>query len=144
MRRWNQNGTSRSRFLEGRYGSDPLGRFLSVAGCVALLAALLVRSAARGAVSGLLGALALAAVGWCYFRLLSRNYGRRAAENRKYLDLRDRALCWLHLQRDCFSQRKDYAFFRCPSCHQMVRVPKGKGRIRITCRRCGFAFEKKT
>ena len=143
MRRWNQNGT-RSRFLEGRYGADALGRFLSVAGVILLLAALLLRSALGGALSGLLGAAALVVVGWCYFRILSRNYGRRAAENRKYLDLRDGVRAWCCLKRDCFAQRKEYAFYRCPSCHQLVRVPKGKGRIRITCRRCGFAFEKKT
>ena len=36
------------------------------------------------------------------------------------------------------------AFFRCPSCKEVVRVPRGKGKIRITCPRCGYAFEKKT
>ncbi|MCD8240758.1 MAG: hypothetical protein LUB58_05210 [Oscillospiraceae bacterium] len=26
----------------------------------------------------------------------------------------------------------------------MLRVPRGKGRIRVTCRKCGNAFEKRT
>jgi len=144
MRRGNQKWTRRPRFMEGRYGADPFGRFLSIAGCVVILLALLLRSVGGGALSGLLGMLALGMVVWCYFRILSRNYGRRAAENQRYLDARDKVLCWFHLQKDCFDQRKDYAFYRCPGCHQMVRVPKGKGRIRITCRRCGYAFERKT
>lgn len=144
MRRWRQNGIPRPRFMEGRYGGDPLGRFLSVAGCLLLLLAMLLGSTGRSSLSGLLGLIAIGLVGWCYFRILSRNYNRRAAENSRYLDLRDRVTGWFCLQKDCFSQRRDYAFYRCPSCHQLVRVPKGKGRIRITCRRCGYAFERKT
>ena len=134
-----------ARFMAGRYGADELGRFLSIAGCVVIVLSLLLRmiGTAAGA-SGLLGMAALALIVWCYFRILSRNYDRRAAENQRYLQLRDGVTGWFRLQRDCFSQRRDYAFYRCPSCRQMVRVPKKKGRIRITCRRCGYAFERKT
>ena len=134
-----------ARFMAGRYGADELGRFLSIAGCVVIALSLLLRmiGTAAGA-SGLLGMAALALIVWCYFRILSRNYNRRSAENQRYLQLRDGVTGWFRLQRDCFSQRRDYAFYRCPSCRQMVRVPKKKGRIRITCRRCGYAFERKT
>ena len=144
MRRWNTRDTV-ARFMDGRYGADALGRFLSIAGCVFIAAALLLRIIGKAAgLTTLLGTLAIVLIAFCYFRILSRNYGRRAAENQKYLNFRDKVTGWCCLQRDCFRQRRDYCFFRCPSCHQMVRVPRGKGRIRITCRRCGYAFEKKT
>ena len=144
MRRWKPR-ENMSRFMDGRYGVDALGRFLSIAGCVLIVAALILRTAGKAeGLSALLGTLAFVLIAFCYFRILSRNYGRRAGENQKYLDVRDKVTGWFRLQRDCFRQRRDYCFFRCPSCHQMVRVPKGKGRIRITCRRCGYAFEKKT
>ena len=134
-----------ARLMVGRYGADALGRFLSIAGCVVIALSLLLRMIGRGTgLAALLGMVALALIIWCYFRILSRNYDRRAAENQRYLQLRDGVAGWFRLQRDCFSQRRDYAFYRCPSCRQMVRVPKKKGRIRITCRRCGYAFERKT
>ncbi|MBQ9393485.1 MAG: hypothetical protein IJU18_05800 [Oscillospiraceae bacterium] len=144
MRRFDQGRVSRSRFMEGRYGPDALGRFASVCGCLLLIIALLVRTVADGVVTNLLVSLALAVVGWTYFRILSKNLTRRQLENQRYLQLVQPAADWFALRIDCFRQRRDYAFFKCPGCGRTVRVPKGKGRIRITCRHCGFSFEKKT
>lgn len=134
---------SLSSFMNGRYGADPLGRFLAICGCVCILLSV----ATRGKVpllAGIFSAAALALIIWCYSRILSRNITRRAAENRKYLSCRNRFTGSFRLLKSCFRQRKEYAFFRCPSCREVVRVPRGKGRIRITCPRCGYAFEKKT
>lgn len=36
---------------------------------------------------------------------------------------------------------KDYKYFRCPNCGQRLRVARGAGRLRITCRSCGVSFE---
>lgn len=41
-------------------------------------------------------------------------------------------------------EAKLYSFFNCPSCKEKIRVPKGKGKIRITCPSCGTKFEEKT
>ena len=46
--------------------------------------------------------------------------------------------------RDRFRQRKDYRFFRCPSCRTWLRVPRGKGKLNITCRHCGERFTRST
>ncbi|MBQ4429118.1 MAG: hypothetical protein II871_05040 [Clostridia bacterium] len=42
-------------------------------------------------------------------------------------------------------QAKDpsYKYFKCPKCGREYRAPKGKGKIRVTCRECGEQFEKK-
>ncbi len=144
MRRWDPNGTNRARFMAGRYGADSLGRFLSIAGCCTIAAALLLRLAGAPGLSAAFGFVSIVLVGFCYFRILSRNADRRSEENRRYLAARDKVTGWFCLKRDCFRQRRDYVFYRCPGCHQVVRVPRGKGRIRITCRRCGYAFERKT
>ena len=142
--RWFQNADQWvRRQMAGRYGVDALGRALSIGGLAALVLALAAQLAGA-AVSSLLAAAAFALILWCYIRIFSRNMQKRSAENQRYMALQSKVGGWLRLKRDCFTQRKDYAFFRCPSCRQMVRVPKGKGRIRITCRKCGFAFEKKT
>ena len=94
--------------------------------------------------SAVFSAAALALLIWCYVRIFSRKIAVRSEENRKYLSHRNRFLGSFRLLKSCFRQRKDYAFFRCPSCREVVRVPRGKGKIRITCPRCGYAFEKKT
>ena len=143
MKRFGSGGPPRFRFMEGRYGADELGRFLSVSACAAILLGLLMRNAVP-VLSNIALTLGLAAVIWCYSRVLSRNMSRRREENSRYLGKRMAVQDWFDLKRTCFDQRKEYAFFRCPGCGRTVRVPKGKGRIRITCRHCGFSFEKKT
>ena len=132
-----------SSFLNGRYGADALGRFLSVCGCVCILISLALRGKSSF-FTLVFSAAALALLIWCYVRIFSRNITRRSEENRKYLSYRNRFLGLFRLLGSCFRQRKEYAFFRCPSCREVVRVPRGKGKIRITCPRCGYAFEKKT
>ena len=130
--------------MEGRYGADALGRFLSVSGCVIVLLAVIFRSVWNGILSNLFVSLALLCLILCYGRVLSRNISARQTANDRYLQKEHAVYDWFALKRDCFVQRRDYAFFRCPGCGRTVRVPKGKGRIRITCRHCGFSFEKKT
>ena len=37
-----------------------------------------------------------------------------------------------------------YSYFRCPQCGQQLRVPRGRGKISITCPKCGHQFIKKS
>lgn len=143
--RWFQNaGNWFRQLMAGRYGVDALGRALSIGGLAALVLSMVMRIVGVDWLASVLIILALASIIWSYFRIFSRNFQKRSQENEKFLRWWDGVCCAFRLRKECFSQRKDYAFFRCPSCRQMVRVPRGKGRIRITCRKCGFAFEKKT
>ena len=144
MKRFDSGSKPRFRFMEGRYGADALGRFLSVSGCVIMLLAVIFWSVWNGILGNLFVSLALLCLILCYGRVLSRNISARQKENDRYLQKEHAVYDWFALKRDCFVQRRDYAFFRCPGCGRTVRVPKGKGRIRITCRHCGFSFEKKT
>ena len=73
-----------------------------------------------------------------YYRAFSRNLFRRQAENRWYLKHIDMPLA-SYISRD----RKNYRYFKCPCCKQILRAPKGRGRIRVTCSRCHNIFEKK-
>ncbi|MCC8048394.1 MAG: hypothetical protein LUE06_06540 [Oscillospiraceae bacterium] len=93
---------------------------------------------------GILWYIALAILIYAYFRILSRNIDKRRSENAAYLRARSRVTDGFRNWRDRSSQRRDYCFFRCPSCKSMLRVPRGKGKIRVTCRKCGTAFEKRT
>ena len=68
----------------------------------------------------------------------------RRRENAWYLQKTYKITNGFKNWRERQKQRKDYAFFRCPSCKAMLRVPRGKGKIRVTCRKCGNAFERRT
>ena len=133
-----------ARFMQGRYGMDQLTQFLSAACLGLMLIAMLLRNAGSGTASACLTYFSLALLLWSYLRLFSRNLSRRRAENELYLRLTQSLRSRLRLQCSRFHQRQDYVFYRCPGCREMVRVPRGKGRVRITCRRCGYSFEKKT
>jgi len=133
-----------ARFMSGRYGADQLSRFISCAGLVCIILSVLTRGVGQGELSSMFVLLCAVLLGLTYYRMFSRNYSRRRRENEFYLERKYRLTSWLKLHRECFRQRRDYAFYRCPGCRQMIRVPRGKGRLRITCRRCGYSFEKKT
>ncbi len=130
--------------LSGRYGSDQLGRFLSQGSVGLLVLSFLTRRLASGRLSSLFSSVGLALLFFCYYRMFSRDIVRREAENHWYLEKEWALRDWFSFRKDRYDQRKEYAFFTCPGCKQIVRVPKNKGKIRITCRRCGYSFDKKT
>ena len=80
---------------------------------------------------------------FCYFRIFSRNIYARQMENQKLMRL------WYRLKnktanRPTAQERKNYRVFVCPTCKQKLRVPRGKGKISITCPKCATSFIKKT
>lgn len=132
------------RALAGRYGPDRFSRFLSQGSVGLLILSVLSRWGARPRASALFFSLAMLMLAICYLRMFSTNFEKRQAEEHLYLEKEWAVRDWLSFRKDRFDQRKDYCFFTCPGCKQTVRVPKNKGRIRITCRRCGYSFDKKT
>ncbi len=133
------------RFMAGRYGTDQLNRtlsFVSIAFAVlALIAGLVFPKSPVGAV---LWVIALALVAVVYYRAFSRDFNRRRDENSRYLRLKYKASSFFKLRHERWTQRKYYKFFTCPSCKTTLRVPKGKGKINIVCRKCGFSFRGKS
>ena len=128
------------RFMAGRNGNDQLNLFLYALGAILLLAAMIVGGdVGRGLYIALLALLA-----YIYFRAFSRNLPRRREENGKYLRLRYRLAAALKVRKEKWVQRKDYKFFTCPSCKTTLRVPRGHGKIKIVCRKCGNSFTGKS
>ncbi len=121
------------KWMYGRYGWDQLSGLL-LGGCLlfSLLALLQGQT--------LLAYPALALLLWSGWRCLSRQTERRRVENACFTRLTDSAVRWLRLHR-AIRRDKDHCYFRCPNCGQHLRVPRGKGRIQITCRTCGMSFE---
>ncbi len=129
------------RVMAGRYGTDQLNRALSIAALVLLVLSLLTGRTGSGS---LVWILALACLVWSTFRSFSRNVGKRQRENEAYLRFTGRFRREAGGAKERFRQRKDYRFFRCPSCRTWLRVPRGKGKVNITCRQCGERFTRNT
>ena len=125
------------RFMAGRYGTDQLSRFLSYAALALIIINFIVKSS-------ILWYAAVILIVFQYYRTFSRQIEKRRRENAWYLRktyaITNGFKNWRERQR----QRKDYVFFRCPACKSMLRVPRGKGKIRVTCRKCGNVFERRT
>jgi len=116
-------------FMAGRYGTDRLNMAILCAGLVASLLSVISPIAQLNMILFL---LSYGLMIWAIFRTLSRNTYKRYQENRKFLQVFDRL------------KDRQHRYFDCPKCHQMVRVPRGKGKIAITCPRCKEKFVKKT
>ena len=128
------------RFMVGRNGNDQLNLFLYAVDAVLLIAATLV----RGQVGRWMYAAVLVLLGTIYFRMFSRNLTKRREENGKYLRVRYSIEAGLKIRKEKWVQRKDYKFFTCPSCKTTLRVPRGHGKIKIVCRKCGNSFTGKS
>lgn len=87
--------------------------------------------------------LSLALMAYTFFRIFSKRVDRRRAENAKFMDI-VRPLRRKLSALGCRMRDKDHRYFRCPNCGQQMRVPRGKGRIQVTCRSCGITFEEKS
>ena len=127
-------------FMAGRNGNDALNRFLIALELVLLLASLFLPAA----VSRLLYPIFLLLLIFTYYRMFSRNLYKRQAENAWYWSRRTRFVSSVKLLKERWVQRRDYRFFNCPSCKTTLRVPKGRGKIKIVCRKCGTSFVRKS
>lgn len=131
-------------FMRGRYGTDEFSRFLSYFALAMLVASLIIKAAGAASAGSALWWMALAVIVVSYLRMFSRNVERRSAENVKFLALRDRVKGFFRRETSHAKQLRTHRFFRCPGCSQRVRVPRGKGRIRIVCPKCGTAFVRRS
>ncbi len=133
---WQKMKESIARWMVGRHGADNLGMATLIAGLV-----LSLLGSSTGI--GLLSFLGLVLYIWTVFRMLSRNLEARAAENRKYLALTGQ---WTTKIRQFFRRmknRKEYKYFKCPKCRQLLRLKRGCGEKDITCAKCGHQFHQK-
>ena len=117
------------RFMTGRYGTDKLNMTILGVGLAISVISMFIHFIP---VNLALTVLSYGLMAWAIFRTLSRNTYKRYQENRKYL---------MFLQK---LKDKDHRYFDCPRCRQQVRVPKGKGKIAISCPKCREKFIRKT
>jgi ribosomal protein L37AE/L43A len=76
--------------------------------------------------------------------MFSKNIPARSRENAVFMKIWYRIKNLFFKEKVKFQNKKTHKFFKCPGCRKTLRVPKGKGRIYITCPKCGERFTKKT
>ena len=155
------------RFMVGRYGTDQFSRFLMFLAIFILILNVIFRSK-----TPVFYFLVWAVILYTYFRMFSKNIEKRYNENTRYLQLKEKVIGWFGGKRSSggsygshssgnqsswknsqggtrpnnpsMRSDKEHRIFRCPSCDQRVRVPRGRGKIEITCPRCGNKFVKRS
>ncbi len=123
------------RFMYGRYGVDGLGNCIIWTAVILMLLSMFVGR-------GILNTLALVLLVWGYFRMFSRNTQKRYQENCTYYRYVNKVKDFFKRQKSYMQQRKTHHIYKCPQCSQKIRIPKGKGRVAIRCKRCGTEFIK--
>jgi hypothetical protein len=123
--------------MYGRYGNDDLTKFLLVLSIIFMLISWLPRLA-------WVYLLAAAVLAWSLMRSFSRKLDRRRRELDRYLKIKNKIVNFFKLRRNKWRDRKTHVYFKCKKCKAVLRVPRGKGSIIVTCTRCGDRIEKKT
>lgn len=124
-------------FMQGRYGIDKFSNFLMGAACVIIFTNLFMRN-------GLLSLIGLVVFIYAYYRMFSRNISKRSSENTWFLNKTYGIRRYFLKQRDRAQIRKTHHIYRCPKCGQNVKVPRGRGKIEITCPKCRNEFVKRS
>ena len=125
------------RFMAGRYGNDQLNQFIFIVAIISMVLEIITRQS-------LFYTLTLVLLILAYVRVFSRKINKRYEENMKFLQKKDAILNKFRKQKYYAAQRRNFHIYTCPQCKQKIRIPKGKGKISITCPKCRTSFIKKS
>lgn len=88
---------------------------------------------------------------WMYVRTFSKDRNKYYKQNQQFLAQKSRITGFFNRNKQKVEkkkkraqQNKTHRFYNCPECKQQVRIPKGRGKVAITCPSCGTKFVKKS
>ena len=70
-------------------------------------------------------------------------FGKRLPTSMPNLNMNTLSMAFYQLKLG-LAQRKKYKIVKCPSCKQQLRLPRGKGKIVVTCKKCATKFDLRT
>ncbi len=125
------------RAMQGRYGgADKLNRVL-VYGCLIVVILNMFLH------STILSLVSTAALVWAFFRMFSRNYTARAAENAAFERLWNKAAVSVRQFVTRMKNIRTTKYFHCPKCKSLLKMPRGVGEKTVICGKCGEKFKQK-
>ncbi|MDD3360343.1 MAG: hypothetical protein PHW34_01550 [Hespellia sp.] len=125
------------RFMQGRYGVDSLSKVVTTIGFIALIVGMFSKT-------NIVYWIGWVLIIYAYYRMFSKNIGKRQQENQLYLDKTYKLRCKFAAWKNRLAQGKNYHIYACPSCKQKIRIPRGKGKIEVRCPKCGTTFMKRS
>ena len=132
-----------ARFMYGRNGTDQLNWAILVVYLVMWVLRTVVSVLDIALAAAVIDLLMLALAVALLWRTFSRNLSKRRAENQKFVN-------WWYPIKGRFAAAKarradkDHKYFTCKNCKTICRVPVGKGKIVITCPKCGAQIHART
>ncbi|NLJ78868.1 MAG: hypothetical protein GX329_05860 [Tissierellia bacterium] len=125
------------KIMTGRYGIDQLSTTL-------LIVSIILSILSRFFNSDILNALNMVLLIAIFYRTFSRDIGKRYQENIKFLNIWSPIRNKVRGRINRMKGLRNYRYYKCSNCKQKLRVPRGKGRISITCPKCNMAMIKRT
>lgn len=125
------------RLMYGRYGIDELSRAIILT-ALGFLILSYVPFLGFSYVFFIILAL------WAYIRAFSKNIAARRAELAIYMNFKSKFKRKQSMHKKIWDERKEFKYFRCKGCKSYWRVPRGRGRVEITCRNCKMKMQGKT
>lgn len=130
-------------FMIGRYGNDELSYFLLITAVVLLgLTGVLFREPSTA--NGILRLIPLFLMFYVNYRTFSKNIPARRGELLKYYKVKGQITKPFGALKRAVFGTKTHSYFRCPNCREGLRLPKGKGKLKVTCPKCQHVFVKRT
>lgn len=125
------------KFMNGRYGVDQFSMVLLVTSILLMII---------GRLTGLSLFIFISYIPLIFsiYRMFSKDIAKRRMENYKFSIFISPIYSKYKKIQKRFKGRKTHKYFKCPNCHTELRLPKGKGRIKITCPKCKEKFEGRT
>ena len=132
-------------FMTGRYGSDQFTWFLSISGIMLSFLSNILRFFRSFYIAGkIIYFIGILMILYGLIRAFSKNYEARRKELNWYLLVSAKPRAGIKLVANKMRDRKTHRYFKCKNCRTVMRVPKGRGKIEITCPKCRAKVVKKT
>lgn len=127
------------KFMVGRYGIDQLSTALNTLFFILVILGLITKHS-------IFLYLSLIPMFYNYFRIFSKNFSKRYNENRIYTNMMSPVYDFfekikLKINKNKKRDKVKYKYYHCKNCGQELRIPRGKGKVVITCPICKHTFE---
>jgi DNA-directed RNA polymerase subunit RPC12/RpoP len=113
-------------WFNGRYGLDDFGKVIIWASVILYILGSIFKNT-------FFWVLSLFGVVVFFYRFFSKETYARSEENCKFMR-------YIKLWKLKYEYRKTARIYMCPNCGKMIRVPKGKGKIQVTCPNCSHTI----